>query len=361
MGCGVKLQTTQANEAGYIPQAALKNEILICQRCFRLKQYNELTPISMQDSHFINLLNSIGEQRGLVVYLVDLFDVNGSWLSGLQRFVGDNPILLVGNKIDLLPKNIRESKVIHWLKYMASEAGLKPIEVKVCSADSGQGIAELMETIESLRSNQNVFVVGTTNVGKSTFINKILDKLGVEKDLRLTTSRFPGTTLNMVQIPLEDDQFLCDTPGIMNRQQLAHFVSTEEYKVIMPQKRIKPMVYQLNEKQSLFFGGVGRLDFIAGASQAFVCYMSNQLYIHRTKLEKAEELYHKQLGELLVPPDSSSLENWPGLLTYSFKIPSAPTDIVFPGLGWVTLKGSGAQIVAHVPKGSAVILRKAFI
>src|SRR5699024_4800193 len=114
----------------------------------------------------------------------------------------------------------------------------------------------------------------------------------------ITTSYFPGTTLGFIEVPLDDHSALIDTPGIMNSEQMAHYVSKQDLKIITPKKEIKARNYQLNSEQSLFFGGLGRFDFIKGNKQTFVCYFSNDLPIHRTKLEKADALYEKQKGEL---------------------------------------------------------------
>jgi len=37
------------------------------------------------------------------------------------------------------------------------------------------------------------------------------------------------------------------------------------------------------------------------------------------------------------------------------------TDIVFPGLGWISIQGEGATVVAHSPKGVSVTTRKSFL
>ncbi len=357
-GCGVHLQTADKDQIGYIPASALEKEVLTCQRCFKITHYNEITPVEMTDDDFLKILHKIGESKGLVVKIVDMFDFNGSWLKGLPRFVGNNPILLVGNKVDLLPKNINLSRMKNWMQQSAKELGLKPIDVMLCSAAKGIQIPELMEAIDHYRRGENVFVVGATNVGKSTFINRILKNIGLSEDQFVTTSRFPGTTLDLIDIPLEDGKALFDTPGIINRDQMAHYVSEKELKIISPQKPIKSKVFQLNAEQTLFFGGLSRLDFVKGEHQSFVCYMSNLLTIHRTKLEKADDLYQQHLGELLSPPSGASLEHWPQMVKHSFKIPNQATDIVFSGLGWVTLKGSGAIVDAYAPKGVSVSIRR---
>ena len=106
---------------------------------------------------------------------------------------------------------------------------------------------------------------------------------------------------------------MIDTPGIINHHQMAHYVDKRDLKVIMPKKEIKPKVYQLNEGQTLFFGGLARLDYVSGGRRSFTCYFSNELNIHRTKLENADELYKNHAGELLTPPrrnKSRSFRSW---------------------------------------------------
>ncbi len=360
VGCGVGIQSEDKGGLGYAPPSALQKEEIICQRCFRLKHYNEVQDVPLTDDDFLKILNEIGDSEGLIVKIVDIFDFNGSWLPGLHRFVGSNPILLIGNKVDLLPKSIKPSKLIHWMKHEASQLGLKPIDVQLISASKGQGVTEAIEAIEEFRNGKDVYVVGCTNVGKSTFINQIIKQVSGEQDV-ITTSHFPGTTLDMIQIPLDDEESLIDTPGIINHHQMAHFVDKQDLKIITPKKEIKPRTFQLNPEQTLFFGGLARFDFMSGNRQAFTCYFSNELSIHRTKIEKADELYKNHAGELLQPPKREDMEAFPPLVKQEFKIKEEKTDIVFSGLGWITVNEAGATIAAYVPKGVRVFLRKSLI
>ena len=52
VGCGIKLQNKNVNEVGYTPD--LKNEL--CERCFKLKNYNVLTNkgINIDNDKLIN-------------------------------------------------------------------------------------------------------------------------------------------------------------------------------------------------------------------------------------------------------------------------------------------------------------------
>ncbi|MEI5905763.1 ribosome biogenesis GTPase YqeH [Bacillus spongiae] len=360
VGCGVTIQTTNKEEMGYSPPSALQKETIICQRCFRLKHYNEVQDVSLTDDDFLKILNGLGEVEGLIVKVVDIFDFNGSWLPGLHRFVGNNPILLIGNKVDLLPKSVKENKVINWMKHEAKALGLKPIDILLVSASKGRNIAQTLEAIETHRAGKDVYVVGCTNVGKSTFINRIIKEVSGEENV-ITTSHFPGTTLDMIEIPLDDGTALIDTPGIINHHQMAHYIGKEDLKVITPKKEIKSKVFQLNEEQTLFFGGLARFDFLSGNRTPFVCYVSNELNIHRTKLEKADELYNNHVGEMLTPPRSKEVGHFPELIRHEFMIKEGKTDIVFSGLGWITINDPGVKVAAYAPRGVSVFKRKSLI
>ena len=83
IGCGITIQTEDPKLEGYAPPASLEKEDVICKRCFRLRNYNELQPVSLSGDDFLNILNGIGQKEGLVVKIVDIFDFNGSWINGL--------------------------------------------------------------------------------------------------------------------------------------------------------------------------------------------------------------------------------------------------------------------------------------
>src|SRR5690625_4589464 len=186
-GCGIQLQTTDKNRLGYVPPSSVDRDDVLCQRCFRLKHYNETTAVSLTDDDFFQMVSKISESKGLIVHLVDIFDLNGSIIPGLHRIVGNNPIILVGNKIDLLPKSTNLSKLTHWLRSVTNELGMVIEDVFLISSTKGYGIAELMRELDRYRHKKDVYIVGTTNVGKSTFINRLIQKSVGEKEV-ITTS-----------------------------------------------------------------------------------------------------------------------------------------------------------------------------
>ena len=360
IGCGTQIQTEDPKAPGFAPASALEKEEIICKRCFRLKNYNELQPVALTDDDFLRILNGLGTQKGLIVKIVDIFDFNGSWLPGLHRFVGNNPVLLIANKVDLLPKSINPKKVVNWIRHEAKQLGLKPVDVLLVSAHKGTGIEEAMAKIDDYRRGEDVYVVGCTNVGKSTFINRIIKQATGQGDV-ITTSYFPGTTLDMIEIPLDDKKAIFDTPGIINHHQMAHYIDPSELKYIMPKKEIKPKTFQLNAEQTLFIGALARFDFIQGMRSNFTVHIANDLTIHRTKLEKADELYATHRGDLLAPPTKAFIEQLPELVRHEFSIKEGKTDIVFSGLGWITVQNPDVVVAAYAPAGVEVMIRPSLI
>ncbi|WP_281888351.1 ribosome biogenesis GTPase YqeH [Paenibacillus sp. YYML68] len=361
-GCGVALQTEDPQKLGYVPESALARTPIICQRCFRIKNYNESSSITLNQDDFLRLLGHVGSTNSLVVNIVDLFDFEGSMISSLARFVGTNPIVLVVNKIDLLPKVTNYNRILNWVQRQAKEAGLKVVEIVLCSAKKNMGFERVIEALDHHRKGRDIYVVGATNVGKSTLINRLIRDYS-DLDSELTTSQYPGTTLDLVRIPLDDGSSIIDTPGIVYKHRLTELVSKSDLVKLMPDKVLKPLVFQLNEQQTIFFGGYARFDFVQGERQSFTFYVSNALNPHRTKLERADELYEEHKGVMLAPPTLAELELLPPWTKHAVRIPKGKSiDISISGLGWVKANSqSGADLVVHVPKGVKVSIRESLI
>lgn len=209
--------------------------------------------------------------------MVDLFDYNGSLIQGLARHVNYNDLLVIGNKRDILPKSIKDTKIIHWLRRQLKLEGIKPVDVLLTSGKKNYHLDELMAMIDQYRKGRDVYVVGATNVGKSSLINALLKAYSNENENLITTSEFPGTTLDLIEIPLDEHSSIYDSPGIVNRHQIAHIVDEKELQNILPQSELRPVNYQLNSQQTLYFGGLARLDFITGERTSLVCYFPSKI------------------------------------------------------------------------------------
>jgi len=366
IGCGAEIQSENPNKQGYLPKSVVEKSIeennLVCKRCFRLKNYNEVSDVELGAEDFYKLIKTLSKKDGLIVKVVDIFDFSGSWIEDVIDIVGNNKdIVLVANKLDLLPKSVKQNKIKQWLFKMLKAKGIKVKDILLISAIKNHGIEEAAARIDELRNGKDVYIIGATNVGKSTFINKLIELTTGDKNV-ITTSHFPGTTLGMIEIPLDRATSIYDTPGIILDYDIAHYLDAKSLKLVMPKKEIKARVFQLNAEQSLFFGGMARVDFVKGERQSFTLYASNLVDIHRTKLSNADALFEKHLGTLLKPPFEDNISIFKNQVKKNFKIDDRKIDIVISGLGWITVNSdSGCEIDIYVPEEIEVFVRESII
>lgn len=270
IGCGVKLQDSNMLFDGYT--ADLSNDI--CSRCFRLKNYGEYQISAKSNSEYIEILKNINETKDLVLYVIDLLNIEKD-IRMIREYI-NNRLILVLTKRDILPRSIKDEKI----KDYFSKLGLEYQDIIIISAKKNYNIDELLLLIKKHKSSKNVYVVGHTNVGKSTLIKKIMKNYS-NAECDLTISPLPSTTLNKINIKLSDDLTLIDTPGLIDRGNIVHYVDFSFLKKISPKKEIKPKTYQIKPGQCLIVSELLRIDYTAGNKNSFTLFFSNDLKIKK--------------------------------------------------------------------------------
>ena len=148
------------------------------------------------------------------------------------------------SKRDLLPKSLYEEKILDYM----NRFNLNIVDKVIVSSNKNYNFDELYNKINLYKNSKNVYVVGFTNAGKSTMINKLLYNYS-ETDIKITTSILPSTTLNNIEIELNDDLIIIDTPGLLDKGNIINYVEGKDLKKIVPTKEIKPITYQIKCKQ----------------------------------------------------------------------------------------------------------------
>ena len=355
-GCGAILQSDDVKKIGYVPKSSLNKDHVLCKRCFRMKNYHELQETPLTKDDFLRILQYIGEKDCLVVYVIDLFDFNGSMVTGLNRHIGGNDILVLANKRDILPKSLKDYPIEMWVRRQLKEYGIYPKGVVITSSIKNYNFDTIFDTIQKLRKGRDVYVVGVTNVGKSTFINALLKNYTQDHDMMITTSEFPGTTLDLIEIPFDEHSSLFDSPGIINEDQFAHIIPVQLLDKILPKSEVRPINYVIDPNQSFYIGGLARVDFLSGKQQSWQFYFSKNLKIHRTKLEKADDLYnrHKTLT-----PELEEIKTVDQMKKYHHKV-NKNQDIVISGLGFIRVNDQ-CEIDVYVPDKVSVFIRESLI
>ena len=270
LGCGIKLQDENVLGEGYT--TSLDNTL--CQRCFRIKNYGEYQIVTKSNDEYLEILKSVGETKDLVLYIADLLNLEED-ITKIREII-PNKMILVLNKKDVLPKSVKEEKIIDYFSNLD-----KPFDkIIVISAVKNYNIDYLLKQIKLYQTTNNVYVVGHTNAGKSTLINKLLRNYSTS-DRELTMSPLPSTTLNTVKIDINEYLTLIDTPGLVDSGNIVNYISEDEFKKISPRKEIKPKTFQVKKGQSIIVEDILRVDYIEGEKNSFTFYMSNDLKIRR--------------------------------------------------------------------------------
>lgn len=269
-GCGIKLQDENMLQEGYT--ANLENKL--CQRCFRIKNYGDYQVVTKSNEEYINILKEVGTKKDLVLYVADLLNLEKD-ITEIRQYL-KNKMILVLNKKDVLPKSVSQEKIMHYFENMEV-----PFEkIIVVSVEKNENIDELLKQIKLYQTSNEVYVVGHTNAGKSTLINKLIKNYSTNTQ-ELTISPLPSTTLNTVKIAINDYLTLIDTPGLVDNTSLVNYVDTKTLKKITPKKEIKPKTYQLKKGQSLLVENLLRLDYQEGEKNSVTFFISNDLKVKR--------------------------------------------------------------------------------
>ena len=328
-GCGVLLQDENLLQEGYTTN--LENDL--CQRCFRMKNYGEYQVVTKSNEEYLKILKSVSETKDLVLYITDLLNLEKD-LDEIRNMF-NNKMILILNKKDVFPKSVKEEKLI---KYLESK-GVHFEEIIVISAIKNYNIDHLLKRIKFHQTSKNVYVVGHTNAGKSSLINKLIKNYS-DNTQELTMSPLPSTTLNTVKIEVNEHLTLIDTPGLVDNGSILNQVDQKMVKKISAKKEIKPRTYQLRKNQSIIIEDLVRIDYVEGEKNSFTLFVSNDLKVRRLlNLFNNDELKDKNK------------------ITYNLKYDE---DLVVSGLGFIKIVDKGT-INIYIDKDVDTFIRKSLI
>ena len=321
IGCGVTLQNTNKEKLGY----TINLDNNLCERCFRIRNYNEYSKVLKDNNDYIEILKNINS-TDLVILVVDLFNISPN-LENISKYL-KNDILLVLNKRDILPKSCYNGKILNYFDNLN-------INIKdkiIISSKKNYNMDLLYSRINELKKSKKVYVVGFTNSGKSTLINKIIYNYSDNNDV-ITTSNLPSTTIDSIEVKINEELILIDTPGLLNNGDIIDYVDGDMLKKIIPDKEIKPITYQITKKCSILIDNILKLDV---EDVNFTMYISNKLKIDKTFKQKETNLVKKEIQV------------------------KKGTDLVVQGLTFITFN-KNTTLTIYTKEGVNIYTRKKFI
>ena len=281
-GCGAGLQTKQPQAAGFVAPETFSTKAkhghlgqVLCTRC-RMLCNGKLVP-GIADPALASSPDGLGLEGGprealltpadlrrqllalrnrkqLVLHVVDLTDVQGTFLRQIRDVAAGNPIAIIATKFDLLPRpppspqeeayswrtpqgpvrrrppQPHAGAVLSWLLDYLASTGVKPISTILVSSKTGFGIGRAAKLVQTQRRGRDVLVLGAANAGKSAFVTRLLGAMGdpagrggagvdpaAAAALRHApvAAAMPGTTLGVIALKaFQGGGRLLDTPGL---------------------------------------------------------------------------------------------------------------------------------------------------
>lgn len=287
LGCGALFQTEDPKKAGFIEKENF-DKAVICKRCFRIKNYGDYEVINKDIKDYEKIFDEISKRRDLILFLCDIFTLDES-LNYINKLNGK--VILVITKKDLLPKSVKEYKLINYIK---KNYNLNIVDIIFVSSNKNYNIDLLYNLINKRKVSNNVYLVGNTNAGKSTLINALIKSYG-KNDSFITTSSLPATTIDLIEVKLNDGLTLVDTPGLVSPNNYLTNLSLKEVKSVLPKVEIKPRTYQMKPNQSLLIGDYARIDYLSNEKNSFTIYLSNNIKVDRINLNTNDRLRNLKL------------------------------------------------------------------
>ena len=356
-GCGAILQCTDPNDVGYIPPEKFESdEESLCERCSKLRHYSKYSQSKNFNLDYITILSHAKEEKALAVYVLNAFCLMGSFLDGIGKYLPEN-VLIVVNKRDCLPENYSDDFIKEQVKTKLVEENITPKDIILTSASvsKSENIDVLMSKISELRDGKSVYFFGAYQVGKSSLINALLMDYNNNTDKMITTSPYPGTTLDVINIPLDEETYLYDTPGIYNSTSMVSYLEPTLIKYVLPRTQVRPETYMVKDGQSFVLYNFARIDVIKGDKTNLKFFKSNDLTLSRCKSNKAQELVNSYCQEGKIYIQTSKVKSSGDLVKYTIKaIPNQLNTLRIYGLLFIEFNGKDQEFDVYVPNNVKV-------
>ncbi|KAL4879566.1 P-loop containing nucleoside triphosphate hydrolase protein [Aspergillus karnatakaensis] len=181
---------------------------------------------------FDKVFKKVVDAADVILYVLDARDPEGTRSKEVEREImaadgGQKRLILILNKIDLVPPAVLKNWLIHLRRYFptlplkAANGGgnahsfdHKQLTVKGTSETLFRALKTYAQN-KGLKRAISVGVIGYPNVGKSSVINSLTARMNKGSSNACPTGAEAGVTTNLREVKLDSKLKLIDSPGIV--------------------------------------------------------------------------------------------------------------------------------------------------
>ena len=358
--CGAILQCEKPNEKGYIVPESLNRatpiQIIYCDKCFEtMKAFNNSELNQDVDQGVLKILNDAFATDAYIIWVVDLFSFNGVLNSEIANKVKKLNLTVIGNKRDLFPSNVKDESLIAYINERFGEFGIKPNTVRLIGGNKFDAKG-LIEAMNAARRGHDVYMIGNITSGKTSIINKALKGYENKTPRQIKTIKYPGTQLDVLEIPLSRSSFFYELPGISQNTSAAGKLEKEVAKLITPKKAIKVTQKNMGPGDVLMVGSLAAFEVLKGKQTNYKFYAAEAVETRKVSIKKLDDDINENNVRRSIRPVSERLVSFLDydMFEYAMENDKKWHDIAIEGLGWLSFVAQGQIIRIRLPKGVAI-------
>ena len=360
--CGAVLQSRKKAEPGFIEKALLdeegsENRVLYCHNCYqKMKAINTGMLETDTDDEILTILDDAIATDAVIVWVVDLFSFNGTLNPDVVKKVKKLKVIAVGTKFDLFPRKVSLEDMKSFINDRFEEAGIKLVATLVVASTEKLPVDELLHKLSDIRKGHDVYMIGTTNSGKTSLINKMLKSYTNKTKRTITSEEYPHTSVKVLDIPLTNSSSFYELPGFSLNTSVLGKVEKDVLKIIVPKKEIKVQREILDEGDALVVGSLAGFALIKGKPTSFYFYGSELCEVRKMKHRKIDAFFQENVVRRSYRPVSERYSFFTDydVFEYQMEADNKEHDIAITGLGWVRFTGRGQVVRIISPRGVAI-------
>ena len=359
--CGAILQSDNPNEKGYILPETLNRatqiQIPYCDKCYQtMKDFNNSELAQNIDQEVLKILDDAFATDAYIVWVVDLFSFNGTLNSEIANKVKKLNLSVVGTKRDLFSKSVSDESLINYITERFNAYGIKPKSVRLMGSSSKFDPKEYINAMNKARQGHDVYMIGNLTSGKTSIINRALKGFENKTNRQIKTIKYPGTSVEVLEIPLSRSSFFYELPGISQDTSVVNKLEKDAAKLITPKKEIKITTKGMAPGDALMVGSIAAFEVVKGKATNYKLFTAEAVETRKTSIKKLDDAIKENNIRRSVRPVSERLISFQDydMFEYAMENDKKWHDIGIEGLGWLSFIAQGQILRVRLPKGVAV-------